>query len=205
MKKGIIKCLLALGIGFALLIHADILWSQDAATKPHGGQVEAVAEPEKKAEPKPDPAGDNTDPAILGEAPKVTKIEVPDKDADPKDVAHNQNVAFGDFLLKAIAKNRAAVNTMWTLLTGFLVMFMQTGFAMVETGLTRAKNVAHTMAMNIGIYAIGMLGFWLCGFAFMFGNYGGIAPFGGSELLNKGFAPEIGGKPWGLILSLIHI
>jgi ammonia channel protein AmtB len=42
-------------------------------------------------------------------------------------------------------------------------MFMQTGFAMVETGLTQAKNVAHTFAMNFMIYPLGMLGFYVCG------------------------------------------
>src|SRR5690349_12446071 len=43
--------------------------------------------------------------------------------------------------------NKIAINIMWTLIAGFLVMFMQAGFAMVETGFTRRKNVAHTMAM----------------------------------------------------------
>ena len=51
-----------------------------------------------------------------------------------------------------------------------LVMFMQAGFALVETGLCRAKNAGHTMAMNFMIYPMGMLGFYLCGFAFMFGG-----------------------------------
>src|SRR5580704_16478690 len=40
-----------------------------------------------------------------------------------------------------VGHNKIAINIMWTLLTGFLVMFMQVGFAMVETGFTRAKNV----------------------------------------------------------------
>ena len=48
----------------------------------------------------------------------------------------------------AIGHNKIAINIMWTLITGFLVMFMQAGFAMVETGFTQAKNVAHTMGMN---------------------------------------------------------
>ena len=46
---------------------------------------------------------------------------------------------------KAVADNGAALNMVWTLIAGFLVMFMQAGFALVETGLIRAKNVAHTM------------------------------------------------------------
>jgi ammonium transporter, Amt family len=46
-----------------------------------------------------------------------------------------------------VLSGQTALNIAWTLLTGFLVMFMQAGFALVETGLTRAKNVAHTMGM----------------------------------------------------------
>ncbi|HEY5590092.1 MAG TPA: ammonium transporter, partial [Paludibacter sp.] len=61
--------------------------------------------------------------------------------------------------------NKVAINMVWLLITGFLVMFMQAGFAMVETGLTRAKNVAHTMSMNMMVYALGMIGFFISGFA----------------------------------------
>jgi len=64
-------------------------------------------------------------------------------------------------LLDAIGHNKVAINMMWTLLTGFLVMFMQAGFAMVETGLTQAKNAAHTFAMNFLVYPLGMLGFYV--------------------------------------------
>ena len=67
---------------------------------------------------------------------------------------------------------------MWTLLTGFLVMFMQAGFALVETGFCRAKNAAHTMAMNFMIYPIGMMGYWICGFALQMGGVGAIAALG---------------------------
>jgi len=76
--------------------------------------------------------------------------------------------------------NKIAINIMWTLITGFLVMFMQAGFAMVETGFTQKKNVAHTMCMNFLIYAIGMIGFWICGFAFMFGGALNPATLGGA-------------------------
>jgi Amt family ammonium transporter len=76
--------------------------------------------------------------------------------------------------------SKIAINIMWTLITGFLVMFMQAGFAMVETGFTQKKNVAHTMVMNFLIYSIGMLGFWICGFAIMFGGALNVANLGGS-------------------------
>ena len=58
----------------------------------------------------------------------------------------------------------------WVLIAAFLVVFMQTGFAMIETGLCRAKNAAHTMSMNLMIFALGALGFWAYGFAFGWGN-----------------------------------
>jgi Amt family ammonium transporter len=60
-------------------------------------------------------------------------------------------------------------------------MFMQAGFALVETGLCRAKNAGHTMAMNFMIYGLGMLGYFICGFAFQFGGVGlvGVPNLGG--------------------------
>ncbi len=76
--------------------------------------------------------------------------------------------------------NKIAINIMWTLLAGFLVMFMQAGFALVETGFTQKKNVAHTMGMNFMVYALGMFGFWICGFAFMFGGALNAATLGGA-------------------------
>lgn len=94
--------------------------------------------------------------------------------------------------------NRIAINFVWTLVAGFLVMFMQPGFAMVETGLTRAKNVAHTMAMNFMIYPLGMLGFYICGFAFMFGGLGAIGTLGGYAGLNHEFTINLFGKSFGL-------
>jgi Amt family ammonium transporter len=62
-----------------------------------------------------------------------------------------------------------SINVMWMLVAGFLVFFMQAGFALVETGFTRAKNVSHTMMMNMMVFCIGAVGYWLVGFAFQFG------------------------------------
>jgi Amt family ammonium transporter len=94
--------------------------------------------------------------------------------------------------------NKVAINFVWTLVAGFLVMFMQPGFAMVETGLTRAKNVAHTMAMNFMIYPLGMLGFYICGFALMFGGLGALGTMGGYAGLNHEFTINLFGKTFGL-------
>src|SRR5438105_1829355 len=66
-------------------------------------------------------------------------------------------------------KNRTAINITWLMLGGILVLFMQAGFALVETGFTRAKNAAHTMMMNMVIFALGVVGWFVCGYALMFG------------------------------------
>ncbi len=98
----------------------------------------------------------------------------------------------------AIGHSRISLNIVWTLITGFLVMFMQAGFAMVETGFTRSKNVAHTMGMNFLVYALGVLGFWICGFALMFGGVGGVASLGGTPGLTNEFTISLFGKTFGL-------
>ncbi len=63
-----------------------------------------------------------------------------------------------------------SLDILWVFLAGVLVFFMQAGFALVETGFTRAKNVAHTMMMNIMVFCIGAIGYWFVGFALQFGG-----------------------------------
>ena len=108
-----------------------------------------------------------------------------------------KGLTIGD-IANQIGQNKIAVNFVWTLITGFLVMFMQAGFAIVETGLCRAKNANHTMMMNFMVYGVGMLAYWLIGFAVQFGGYGANANLGGTPVLNKEFAITLFGKPFGL-------
>src|SRR4030088_1956744 len=54
----------------------------------------------------------------------------------------------------------------WMLAAAFVVMILQLGFALVNAGFTRAQNVAHTISASFLLYAIGLLGYWACGFAF---------------------------------------
>jgi Amt family ammonium transporter len=100
--------------------------------------------------------------------------------------------------METVGHNKIAINLVWTLLTGFLVMFMQAGFAMVETGFTRAKNAAHTMAMNFMVYPIGMIGYWICGFALQMGGVGTIAALGGTAPLSSEFSVSLFGKTFDL-------
>ena len=92
----------------------------------------------------------------------------------------------------------SATNILWTLICGFLALFMQAGFALVETGLCRKKNAAHVMAMNFLVYSIGILGFWALGFGFQMGGVGALTTFGGDATLSHEFVIDVGGKPFGL-------
>lgn len=101
-------------------------------------------------------------------------------------------------LKSAVGDLPAALNIVWTLVCGFLVMFMQAGFALVETGLCRKKNAAHVMAMNFIVYAIGILGFWAVGFALQMGGVGAMATFGNDATLSREFSVTLAGKELGL-------
>ena len=102
-------------------------------------------------------------------------------------------------IMDAVGHNKISINIVWTLITGYLVMFMQLGFALVETGFTRAKNASHTMLMNFMVYVIGMLGFWICGFAFMFGGVGQVASLGMVANLGNEVTLHLFGKDFGII------
>lgn len=67
-----------------------------------------------------------------------------------------------------------SMDTMWVLVASSLVFFMQAGFAMVETGFTRAKNAGNIIMKNLMSVSLGSLAFWLIGFGLMFGtDFGG--------------------------------
>src|SRR5689334_17530267 len=74
-----------------------------------------------------------------------------------------------DDVAAAAEKDRVSINMVWLMVGGILVLFMQAGFALVETGFTRAKNASHTMMMNLVIFALGVVGWFTCGYALMFG------------------------------------
>ena len=142
--------------------------------------------------PKPDPSGSNTGGIadIVGaSAGAPTAEEIKAMEASEPLAAKVADV---------VGKNRIAINVVWTLVCGFLVMFMQAGFAMAETGFTRAKNAGHTMAMNFMVYVLGMLGYWVCGFALQMGGAGPFATLGGGGVLDGEFAITLFGKEFGL-------
>jgi Amt family ammonium transporter len=144
--------------------------------------VAAAPAPAPAAPRGPDPTGATTG----------TAADVPVKDAAKPTLVE---------VMDTVGHNKIAINIVWTLITGFLVMFMQAGFAMVETGFTRAKNAAHTMSMNFMVYPIGMIGYWICGFALQMGGIGqagGVPSLGGTAPLSHEFVLTLFGKPFGL-------
>ena len=108
-----------------------------------------------------------------------------------------KGMSIGD-VANQIGQNKIAINFVWTLITGFLVMFMQAGFAIVETGLCRAKNANHTMMMNFMVYGVGMLAYWLIGFSIQMGGVGGVGNLGGTPPLNTEHTITLFGKAFGL-------
>ncbi len=70
---------------------------------------------------------------------------------------------------QVITEKGIALDTVWTLVAGILVMFMQAGFAMVESGFTRAKNACNVLMKNLMDFCIGSLSYWAIGFGIMFG------------------------------------
>lgn len=84
----------------------------------------------------------------------------------------------------------SSVDTIWVLLGATLVFFMQAGFAMVETGFTRAKNAGNIIMKNLMDFAIGTLVFWLIGFGIMFAGDGPL--FGGLDFfISKDYGSSI--------------
>jgi Amt family ammonium transporter len=94
--------------------------------------------------------------------------------------------------------NKVALNMTWTLLTAFLVMFMSAGFALVETGFTRAKNACHTIAMNLLVYPVAVIAFYAVGFGLMFGGVGALGTLGGYGGLSHEVGVTLFGKTFGL-------
>lgn len=78
----------------------------------------------------------------------------------------------------------SSVDTIWTLVAAALVFFMQAGFAMVETGFTRAKNAGNIIMKNLMDFALGSLAYWIVGFGIMFGAGSGF--FGAIDLFTQG-------------------
>jgi len=105
-------------------------------------------------------------------------------------------------LADSVGHVRVATNFAWTLNTGYLVLFMQAGFALLTCGLVRKKNAGHLMMLNFAAYVFAFIAYWAVGYAFQFGaaavnaapaNLGGV-PGLNSFLVGSGSWGFLGGK-----------
>jgi Amt family ammonium transporter len=87
-----------------------------------------------------------------------------------------------------------AVNLLWIVIGAVLVIFMQAGFALVETGFCRAKHAAHVVSTNFAVFGLGFVAFFLIGFPIMFSNFSYAGYFG----LDTALSPDrlIGFGDW---------
>jgi Amt family ammonium transporter len=199
------KTILGVFLIFWLLLSAAFVFAEDQVQKtippsiaaeqgaPPAQSAPAAAAPAPAPEPpKPDPSGAKT-----GGAADVVGASSGSPTADDlKNLGPKEPLAAK--LADTIGHNRIAINMVWTLLCGFLVFFMQAGFALVETGFTRAKNAGHTMAMNLMVFAFGVLGYWAVGYGLQMGGAGADPLGGGTALLNGEFVIHLFGKDFGL-------
>jgi Amt family ammonium transporter len=161
--------------------------------------------------PKPDPAGIATgDRTTVVDAagnpfvvPEPTDKNAPDYAANKKNFDEYQAQAAKEPLAVKLADGvghvRIATNFAWTLNTGYLVLFMQAGFALLTCGLVRKKNVAHLMMLNFAAYVFAFLAYYAVGYAFQFGAVSiNAAPslLGGTPTLDKFL---VGHGQWGFI------
>jgi len=184
------RFLVAMLLAMMVAIIGGLVFADEPAAPP--APAAAVAAPAAPAL-QPDPSGANSGGVadIVGASAGAPTAD------DLKNMGPKEPLALK--VADAVGHNRISINIVWTLFCGFLVMFMQAGFAMVETGFTQAKNAGHTMAMNFMVYPLGMLGYWICGFALQMGGVGGVASLGaGPGLLANEFTIHLFGKDFGL-------
>ena len=162
-------------------------------------------------DPSPDPAGIATGDRNSAVDAAGTSFVVPEPaDASAPDYAQKaadhsayQEASGREPLAAKLADSvghlRIATNTAWTLNTGYLVLFMQAGFALLTCGLVRKKNAAHLMMLNFAAYVFAFLAYYAVGFAFQWGGVAiNAAPtaIGGTPTLNQFL---IGSGQWGFL------
>ncbi|MFH1006122.1 MAG: ammonium transporter [Candidatus Latescibacterota bacterium] len=113
-------------------------------------------------------------------------------------------LAFPVFAGEATAQsNQVALDTVWTLLAAFLVFFMQAGFALVETGFTRAKNAANICMKNLMDFSVGSIAYFVVGFGIMFGA-DQMGLFGSSGFFLSTGDPSTGDGLWQIAFWLFQ-
>ena len=171
-----------LALAFVLTAGAGIVARADAAPSASAAELKdaAAKAPTTATLAAGDPGGSLT--GTINDVPV----------SDPK-----TGLTLGD-VANQVGQNKIGINFTWTLITGFLVMFMQAGFAMVEAGLCRVKNANHTYMMNFFVYACGLFAYWIIGFAIQMGGAAGNGNLGGLQPLASEHVLTLFGTNWGI-------
>jgi Amt family ammonium transporter len=175
----------------------------------------ASAAPLLADDAKPDPSGTSTGDRSNVQDAAGNPFVVPPPPPDPSAPGYTDaKKAYDEYQAQAareplamkladgVGHTRLGTNFAWTLQTGYLVLFMQAGFALLTVGLVRKKNAGHLMMLNFAAYVFAFLAYYAVGYAFQFGgvavnaapsNIGG-APTMNHFLLGSGFWGLLGGK-----------
>ena len=79
---------------------------------------------------------------------------------------------------------RVGLDTIWVMIAGMLVIFMNAGFCMLEAGMCRQKNAVNVLAKNLIVFALSTIAFWIMGFGLMFSDGNGFIGTSGGFLLS---------------------
>jgi ammonium transporter, Amt family len=105
-------------------------------------------------------------------------------------VAGASSTDAGGTATKELSHTDISLNLLWVVIGAVLVIFMQAGFALVETGFCRAKHASHVVSTNFAVFGLGFIAYWMVGYAFMFGGFSasiiGLNSQVGSSLLGSG-------------------
>ncbi len=112
-------------------------------------------------------------------------------------------VAFTQELLDQLSGAKVAMDTVWTLIAAFLVMFMALGFAMLESGFCRAKNTVNICSKNFIVFALTSLSFLMLGWGIMFGDGNGFMGTSGLWLLGGADNSPVTGDAYKGVYSAI--
>ena len=111
-----------------------------------------------------------------------------------QDSATNLNDVVGEL--------KVGLDTLWVVLASVLVIFMNAGFAMLETGFCRSKNAVNMLSKNLIVFAISTIAFWILGFGLMFGDGNGFIGLQGFFLNGADNSPAVGEAYQGVYTSL---
>jgi hypothetical protein len=100
------------------------------------------------------------------------------------------------------AELKVMVDTLWVMVAGFLVFWMNAGFGCVEAGLCRAKNTTNILGKNFIVFAFSTLAYWIIGFGIMFGDGSSFMGMSGFLLGGADNSPAMGDAYQGIFGSL---